>query len=95
MPLVVQIVYVPALKAGKFRVVLATGFVKATTVVFAPLVALKLVVAPPCKVKVWLDEPTVSAPPGVRLKAPELVMLPPLTAKVPLVVKLPLTFVSS
>lgn len=64
-PEVVHIVYVPAPSAGKLIVVLAVGVANPTVVTFVLFVAVIVLVALPCKVKLCPVEPTVKAPVGV------------------------------
>lgn len=65
LPLVVQMLYVPALRAGKLSVVFATGLVKAKVVVLVPLSATIVLLLLPCSTKLWLVAPTVRVLVGV------------------------------
>lgn len=72
LPESVQILYVPAARDGNRKVVLAVGATKLIVVVFAPVVAVKVVAPVPCRLKAWVVAPMVKAPPGVMVNVPAL-----------------------
>lgn len=84
LPLVVQIEYVPAVRAGKLSVTLAVGVTKPMVVVNDPFLAVMILVLVPCSVKPCEAAPSVKLLLGVIvLSAVVLVMslLAPVTAE--------------
>ena len=65
---------------------MAVGVVKARVVVLAPLVAVIVEVAEPCRVKAWEVDPIVRAPVGVMVLVDTVPIVP-----VPVIVALLLT----